>query len=454
MRILIAVHGYPPTHSAGAERRTERTARAMASRGHEVRVLCVETTSADHTEVRWSDSLQNEVHVRRIAYNPIIGRVPWNWSYHSPQLGAALEDLLAHWTPDVLHLFSGYLLTAAMITIAAQHQIPSVISLTDYWWLCHRTTLLRANGQRCNGPEPTACARCLAESSRRFQLLRQIAPVGSEAFWHVAGHVPRIRASLGFNAQVQRTNVMKATLRQADALIAPSHFLAAHYLRYGAPIERLHIWRQGVDLNYCPMPVQSSILRVGFMGQIKPHKGLHLLLEAWGQLRGEQPRELLIYGSDAGDESYGQRMRAIAQKLPTVNWRGTFRGSEVWDVLTNLDVLVIPSRWAENSPNSMLEAQAMGVPLVGSDLGGVAELIQHEVNGLRFATDDAADLARQLQRLLDEPGLLTQLRMRPLPFQSVEVEMDQIEQLYNNLTGEDRTKAKVSAVTNVAMSSS
>jgi glycosyltransferase involved in cell wall biosynthesis len=105
----------------------------------------------------------------------------------------------------------------------------------------------------------------------------------------------------------------------------------------------------------------------------------------------------------------------------------------VWNVLADIDVLVVPSRWVENSPNSILEAQAVGVPIVGANLGGVAELVEHERNGLRFAVDDVDDLAKQMQRLLDEPDLLHQLRRSPMPFQSADEEVNRISGLYQEL---------------------
>jgi glycosyltransferase involved in cell wall biosynthesis len=87
----------------------------------------------------------------------------------------------------------------------------------------------------------------------------------------------------------------------------------------------------------------------------------------------------------------------------------------------------------ENSPNTILEAQAVGLPVIGTNYGAIPELVQHEENGLLFQLDDAADLARQLQRFLDEPGLLKQLRSKQIPFRLVEEEISQLENLYQEL---------------------
>jgi glycosyltransferase involved in cell wall biosynthesis len=166
---------------------------------------------------------------------------------------------------------------------------------------------------------------------------------------------------------------------------------------------------------------------------VKYHKGVDLLVDAWGMLRGPVERQLVIYGSDAGEDRYGHELRQQIAELRDIEWKQPVDRRAVWKVLANLDVVVVPSRWVENSPNTILEAQAAGVVVVGTNLGGVAELIRQEENGLLFEPDSAEDLAAQLQRLLDEPELLRQLQRTQLPFQTFTTEIDRIESLYASL---------------------
>jgi glycosyltransferase involved in cell wall biosynthesis len=95
----------------------------------------------------------------------------------------------------------------------------------------------------------------------------------------------------------------------------------------------------------------------------------------------------------------------------------------------------VPSRWPENSPNVILEAQAIGIPVIASNLGGIPEMVAHDRNGLLFAADDAADLARQLQRLVDEPDLLPRLQKHAIPVESVNAELDRLCELYTEISG-------------------
>ena len=107
--------------------------------------------------------------------------------------------------------------------------------------------------------------------------------------------------------------------------------------------------------------------------------------------------------------------------------------------MSNLDVLrYISSLHSSNSPNVILEALAQRVPVIVSNLGGMAELVQHEGNGLVFDVGSAEDLARQFQRLCVEPDLLPRLRAGIEPVKRVAEEIDELEHAYLDLLARDK----------------
>ncbi|MEX1158526.1 MAG: glycosyltransferase, partial [Thermomicrobiales bacterium] len=386
-------------------------------------------------------SLDAGVPLRRLWIGGSGDIDPFVASWDNPTTAQALEAALHEFQPDVLHLFSGYLMSASVMRVAQKHHVPVVVSLTDYWWLCHRITLIRTDGSRCDGPSPAGCARCHAEARRRFRAPAAVAPALADAGWSTAVQWPTLGKRLGLPQQVDRSTALRALLATADTLIAPSQFLADTYARHGFGAGSIVVSRQGVDIDRCPVRGPSDELRVGYLGQVKPHKGVDLLLTAWGQLKGDRPRRLTLFGSSAGEPDYGERVRRMCDALPGVGWAGEFKGTAVWEVLAGLDVVVVPSRWIENSPNVILEAQAVGVPVIGSQLGGVAELVRHGVNGLTFEVDDTFDLTLQLQRLLDEPDLLTTLRDHPIPFRTVDDELEQLRVVYEESVARRRQDA-------------
>jgi glycosyltransferase involved in cell wall biosynthesis len=430
VNILLVVHDYPPADQGGAERRAARTARALSARGHRVEVLTVETVRAPLREV---STLEGGLRVHRLQ-----GALPPSNKVRAaddnPRVARAMSRLLADGQWDVVHQFSGFVTSAAVIRVARAHDVPVVVSLTDYWWMCRRVTLMTSTGQRCAGPTPVGCARCAAEERRSWKWLARMAPGLGDAFWtRVAPHAP-LRGPLGVAREERRPRHLRSILNQSSALVSPSRFLAEVYRRFGVDPHRLRVSRQGVELSVSPLRVPSHTLRVGYLGQIKDHKGVLLLLDAWARLSGPTPRQLTLYGADAGEPAYGRLVRNRIARLENVSWPGSFSRDALWDTLAALDVVVVPSRWDENSPNVILEALGMGVVVVATRRGGIPELVLHERCGLLVEPDSPASLAAALQRFLDEPALVERLRRAgPDAFRHFDDELDDLESTYRDV---------------------
>jgi glycosyltransferase involved in cell wall biosynthesis len=140
-----------------------------------------------------------------------------------------------------------------------------------------------------------------------------------------------------------------------------------------------------------------------------------------------------IYGNLERYELYVEELRGLAGDDERITFAGPFPREEVGRVFSGLDVLVVPSRWYENQPGVILEAFAAGVPVVATDLGGMSEFVKHEKNGLLFELENAVDLAHQLRRLGEEPGLIQKLRTGIGPVKTVAEDADELEELYNTL---------------------
>jgi glycosyltransferase involved in cell wall biosynthesis len=158
---------------------------------------------------------------------------------------------------------------------------------------------------------------------------------------------------------------------------------------------------------------------------------VHVLLGAVQRLnRRGTPVALDVHGDETRFPSYVAALRRAAGGTPLIRFRGPYENAGVGRVLEAVDVLAVPSLWYEVHPLVVLEAFAARVPVVASDHPNLAFQVQHEVNGLRFRPGDADDLARQLGRLRDEPGLLGRLSRGTGPVRSVEGEMEEVLDAY------------------------
>lgn len=437
MRIFLAIHHFLPTHHAGSEQHAYRVCRGLMQRGHEVRVVCIERIDVGTAgELTWRDDVFDGIPVRRLAFNLGAAPDPRRWEYDNPLVGDHLRTLLQAERPDVFQLVSGYLMTGRALRVACEQNIPTVLMLTDFWFLCPRITMLRSNGElSATAFDPAACARCLGEEQRRYRVPGLLFPGAMQWLW-------RLRRKR-VNAIIDRDRYLSDTLAQTDHLIALSEFMHRVFLERGIAPERIQLSRQGIDSasHAAPRVPWQPPLHIGYLGQLAPQKGVHVLIEAMRQLP-EVPIALRIYGDPHAFPSYAARLRQLAGDDPRITFAGTYAGAAARDaVLDRLDVTVVPSVWYENNPMSINESLGHRIPVLATDLGSMPEVVHHEVNGLLFRRGDAADLARHIRRLVDEPDLLARLRAGITPRRSVESEVEQIESIYRQITAR-RSAAK------------
>ncbi|HLF29141.1 MAG TPA: glycosyltransferase family 4 protein [Anaerolineae bacterium] len=437
MRILYAVHHLPPRYTGGAEARALRTARRMQALGHEAAMICVE--AIDQREPAVETRVEEGIPIRRLSFDHRSFPEATRWTYDNAFVEDRVTELLNEQRPDVFHLISGYLMTAGAIRAAHRRGIPIVITLTDFWFLCPRITLLRGAGRVCPAPppDPLGCVQCQAEASRRFSWPAQVAPQLTAQGWRQLGQrLPAVRAQA--LAIHDRRQVLSEALALSQALICPSRFLRELFVENGVAPEKLLLMRQGLAVpdQQPPRRPADDVTVFGYSGQIKPHKGVDLIVAAGAALAARGYRfKIAIYGNAEEDRRYTESLKRRARAATWLEWRGTYTAHDAWTVLAGLDAILVPSRWYENSPNIILEAQAAGVPVIATELGGMAELVRHEENGLLFRLNDAADLSRQMSRLLGDPGLLIGLRDCAPPVKTLDQEMAELLQLYGQVIG-------------------
>ena len=444
MRILQVVHGFPPAASAGTELYVRNLAQALAANpADEVRVF---TREADSRRPGLSARHRTDGAVRVTAINNTFQScATFEESYANPAIERIAGALLDEWLPDVVHVQHLTCLSTGIPRQAVSRRIPVVLTLNDYWLVCHRGQLVDLAGARCEGPFNGGCAGCIQPAAlvnesavRAGRAIRALPAPGAAAVVKLAaGFVSAlVPPATTRAASLARLRHMQEAVRDVDLFLAPSETLAAKFVEFGIPHERLVRCDQGIILPVVPASRRRAVtpLRLGFAGGLQPTKGLHVLLDAIDRL----PNGLVtldVFGSAAphhGDDEYLSSMvsrlghAAIRRIGPVPHDRMTTR-------LADIDVLVVPSVWIENAPFIIREAFACGVPVIASDLGGMAEMVRHDRNGLLFAPGDADALAAQIRRLLDEPARLDALRaaiVRPI---SIEEDAIRLREIYESL---------------------
>ncbi len=138
-------------------------------------------------------------------------------------------------------------------------------------------------------------------------------------------------------------------------------------------------------------------VRLLFVGRVSKEKDLDILVQAFRKLREEKiPVELSIVG-------HGPYSAALAKLIPEACYTGYLNGTELATAYASSDIFVFPST-TDTFGNVIIEAQAAGLPVIVSDVGGPRELVAEGVNGLITKARDVADFTAAIRRLVeDEP---------------------------------------------------
>jgi len=181
---------------------------------------------------------------------------------------------------------------------------------------------------------------------------------------------------------------------------------------------------------------EPNTLQIVYIGQHTPFKGLEILFEGLQIVRKHHPGlvSATVYGD--GAEIHGadftERIERAFGKLTDICARGgTYKQSELASILDNADVVVVPSTWWENSPVVIEEALSRRIPVICSDIGGMAEKVRDGIDGYHFSAGSATALAELLIRLARNPEQLELPNMR-LP-SSIEEITSQYLSIYHNL---------------------
>ena len=148
---------------------------------------------------------------------------------------------------------------------------------------------------------------------------------------------------------------------------------------------------------------------------------------------------LVIYGSMGLDSTYSERVKDLASRYPNVSFEGTYPHAETAQIFSNVDVLIVPSLWYD-FPLIIQEAFATQTPVIATNLAGMAEVVEHEKSGLLFERGNAKELAIQIQRIMNEPGLLNNLSRGVPEVMSIQNHVEYFKKIYEQVVQNNRDK--------------
>jgi len=273
-----------------------------------------------------------------------------------------------------------------------ERSIPLVFTVHTSELTCARGTMMRWGRIPCDGEiRERRCAACYIQKKG---LMQPAAWLISSMPYLLTSPFKDLNNRLGTllnmrNLLAKRKEVVRKLFEITDYTIVVSQWLYDTLSLNGASGSKLLLCRHG----FGPMKTEAEklcsndaviVLKVGYIGRFNPVKGVHVLIKALKRLPQNTSIELRIYGrvNDNEDRSYLAYLKRLAAKDKRILFCGELKESLRKKVFSGLDVLAVPSLWLETGPLVVLESKNFKVPVIGSNLGGIAELVNDGIDGM------------------------------------------------------------------------
>jgi glycosyltransferase involved in cell wall biosynthesis len=288
---------------------------------------------------------------------------------YSREARTKLRRLLTEARPHVCHAHNIYHhISPSILGLLKAHGVPTVLTLHDLKVACPAYTMLTHDG---------ICERC--RGGRLHNVLVHRCIKGSAA----------LSAVVFLEAVVHR--LIGSYRRYVDLFAVPSRFYIDKLVEWGMPEGMFRHIPNFVEADRYE-PRFDAGKDIVYFGRLAREKGLRTLISAAAMARCK----LVLAGT--GTE-LGALTRLASQIGADVTFPGHLSGSALHEAVRNARAVVLPSEWYENAPMSVLEAYALGKPVIGADIGGIPELVRAGDTGLHFRSGDASALADALRRI-------------------------------------------------------
>ncbi len=406
MKVIQVPFGFHPDPVGGTEVYVEMLARGLIASNIDTVIAAPAATGASYEHDR--------LRVRRFAATERLRDL--GDLYGSGDEGAARQfgSIVDEERPDLVHLHA--LSPAASLRLVREvkrRRVPMVFTYHTPTVSCQRGTLLRWGEQVCDGLlDVRTCASCtlhgLGLPRLPSELLGLIPATVGRALGAArlsGGAWTALRMS---ELTAHRQDSLRAFLTEVDAIVVLCRWAEELLILNGVARDRVTLSRHGVSDPVATAPNERSPgpIRVAFLGRLDPTKGPDLLVRAMRSLP-EADLELHVYGivQEGLGGSYLEELRRLAAGDPRIEFLPAIAKDKVVATLRRYHALAVPSRLLETGPLVVLEAFASGIPVLGARLGGIAELVTHERDGLLVAADSVSEWRATLLRLSAERAL-------------------------------------------------
>jgi glycosyltransferase involved in cell wall biosynthesis len=289
-----------------------------------------------------------------------------------------IDQVVLRAKPDLVHLHNfAHQISPSILHVLRKHRIPCVMTMHDYKLVCASYSLLSKGSpcERCRGGRYYHCVlQACVKNSRAKSLLNTV-----EMYLH---------------------HGLLDIYNSIRCFIAPSQFLKRKVESMGFKKPVVHLMNF-IELQEVALASEVEERSIAYVGRLSPEKGVMTLVKA-----ARLVPDLTVKLIGDGPERAALERAAAAAGMRNVRFLGHLSGEALRGEIRSATCAVLPSECYENNPRAVLEAFALGKPVVGSRIGGIPELVQDDVTGITFAPGDARDLADKLSFAISDGARL------------------------------------------------
>ncbi len=294
--------------------------------------------------------------------------------FYNMQAKKNLNKLLENEKPDIahIHLFYGGI-TTSILPVLKKHRVPVVYTAHDYRMICPAYTFLNGNGQVCEDCKGNKFYNSFLKKCSKNNLLNSLV-MSLEMYFRKYF----IQADKYFDGLIYVSNFAKNKHEEFNPKIKQK----ANMVLYNSSKF------SNIKINYDTKFKNKYFL---FYGRFSKEKGIDLLLKAFKSIKKSK---LIIAGE--GREKHKILKYIKNENISNIDYVGFKFGEDLNNLIKNAFFVIVPSQWYENNPLTIIESYSNGVPIIGSEIGGIPEIINNGKTGFTFKTRDLNDLKQKI----------------------------------------------------------
>lgn len=411
MNVLFVGFNFPPKKIGGVSIYTNNLMDELSKRGHEVSYFFSEKQNF-RIKPYLKIFEKKSIHYIQLINSPLSYPPNFNKTKNeisNPAIEYFFQKTLKICRPDVTHFQDFFGMSSNLITIAREYGSIVLTSLQNYYPICPSFNLFdRRKNTIC---EKFICENCLVKDLFNNKSLNNAFFLKRRKSFSNA--INNAHLNLAISKKVKEIYVQKLNINPSKILINHLGSRSSEFISFN------NHWSNN-----------KSLITFIFLGRLVPKKGFPNLLEAF-KLIDQSKAKLLVY-ADLSEDGWKKKAHKLEMKF-NIEFRDKYRYEELDKILHQADVGIVPPIWHDNAPQVVLEMFSAGLPIIGSNVGGIPDFVKHNVNGFLFQYDDVDDLKNKMLNFITNPSLIDCFKKNIPKIKNMENHATEIESIYFKL---------------------